>query len=700
MARLRAAEAACAARRRVAAAALLALIGLVAPAPARAQGAWDDARVTALVQAAIARRAASDTLLKDYRARAHGYLSFLAQLGDTLTEPPRLVKSSELMVDVLWRAPALSKQVVVGLRDTALYPGDIGYYSDRYGIVQSNFPDRIRLGDGRDVADVPHPVSPGAPMLYSYRVRDSLTLTLPGRRVDVWEVDVRPRDEDGPRVVGSLFLERSTGDIVRMALTFTRAAILDPRIEVLAVTLENALEEQAFWLPRRQELEVRRAGTWFDFPARGIIRARWEVGEYLINRGLAPSVLAGPPIVFANPDEVFKFPFTGRILDGLPAGTQAVTPADVERVQQVATSVIARGAIAKADPAAIGATRVSDLVRVSRVEGFALGLGTRVRPSASTVLGGAVRTGFAEGDVRGTTWLQWVPARGVLLEVAGARELRDAFDDPERSGVVNSIAAQEFGADATQPYAVREGSLALQLGTSDAIQWRAELTAGRVEGATVHAAPSTGRYAPTLVVPAMDGTRLALGASERRVEPVLGGQLAWSARLVGGRWTAAQGPGDWWTLRGRATLDYARLMDGWRLVTRTTATASAGSGALLPTQLAYAGGPVSAPGYDIAQFAARGLATLHVEGQWGIPFLPVPLGRFGRVPGTATLAPFVHVAAVGRPVAPGVAEGLYPSVGLGGLFFFDLVRVDVARGMRDGRWSFSLDLARAFWGIL
>ena len=86
------------------------------------------------------------------------------------------------MVDVLWKAPALSKQVVVGLRDTALVPGDIGYYTDRYGIVQSNFPDKIRMGDAQDVRDVPHPVSAGAPMLYSYRVRDSLTLSLPGRR--------------------------------------------------------------------------------------------------------------------------------------------------------------------------------------------------------------------------------------------------------------------------------------------------------------------------------------------------------------------------------------------------------------------------------------------------------------------------------------------------------------------------------------
>jgi hypothetical protein len=31
---------------------------------------------------------------------------------------------------------------------------------------------------------------------------------------------------------------------------------------------------------------------------------------------------------------------------------------------------------------------------------------------------------------------------------------------------------------------------------------------------------------------------------------------------------------------------------------------------------------------------------------------------------------------------------------------FDLVRLDVARGLRDGRWLFSLDVTRTFWGVM
>ena len=80
-----------------------------------------------------------------------------------------------------------------------------------------------------------------------------------------------------PRVIGALFIDRESAQVVRMAFNFTRAAFLDRQLEDLAIVLENALMSGTFWLPRRQEIEIRRAGTWLDFPVRGIIRGRWEI---------------------------------------------------------------------------------------------------------------------------------------------------------------------------------------------------------------------------------------------------------------------------------------------------------------------------------------------------------------------------------------------------------------------------------------
>jgi len=53
---------------------------------------------------------------------------------------------------------------------------------------------------------------------------------------------------------------------------------------------------------------------------------------------------------------------------------------------------------------------------------------------------------------------------------------------------------------------------------------------------------------------------------------------------------------------------------------------------------------------------------------------------------------------VDRPL--GVDGGWYPAVGLGSIGAFDLLRVDIARGLRDGRWTFSVDISRDLWPIL
>ena len=138
----------------------------------------------ALVERATARRAQqlADTGLKDYKAVAHGYVTFLAQVGEGLAEPPKVVKADELVNEVYWRAPNLSKQRILGRRDTLLLPTDIAYHRDHLGIVQNNFPAIIRLGEGDEVRDVPHPLSPAG--LDAVRLRHHATrcrCSCPGR---------------------------------------------------------------------------------------------------------------------------------------------------------------------------------------------------------------------------------------------------------------------------------------------------------------------------------------------------------------------------------------------------------------------------------------------------------------------------------------------------------------------------------------
>jgi hypothetical protein len=128
-----------------------------------------------------------------------------------------------------------------------------------------------------------------------------------------------------------------------------------------------------------------------------------------------------------------------------------------------------------------------------------------------------------------------------------------------------------------------------------------------------------------------------------------------------------------------------------------------------PQELAYFGGPITAPGYDLHSIAGTVGSATRLELQAPIPFIGIPLGRFGRIPGQAHLATYVSNALVGGAIActptfavrcPLLLNGGYPSAGLGLLTVFDVLRFDVARGLRKGGWVFNVDVSRDFWSIL
>ena len=97
----------------------LSLLLLTAYRSPLAAQAWNTPETLALVTRAVERRLVvqADSALTSYRARAHGFVFFLAQVGEGLIEPPRLVKADELDVEVYWQAPDRSKQVILGWRD-------------------------------------------------------------------------------------------------------------------------------------------------------------------------------------------------------------------------------------------------------------------------------------------------------------------------------------------------------------------------------------------------------------------------------------------------------------------------------------------------------------------------------------------------------------------------------------------------------
>jgi hypothetical protein len=666
---------------------LMAALALMA-LPAAAQR-WETPAARTLAERAVARRTQqlTDSTLLGYRAKATGYLTFLAQVGDTALLPPKVIKQDQIATEVYWAPPASSKQVVVGLRDTTLLPSDIGYYRDRYGIVQANFPDRIRMGDGKDISDVLHPFAPEGLAAYDFAVTDSLSITTAQGRIDVHRVAFRPREPQQPRAAGAAYLDVATGDIVRLELTFTRAAILDARIEHLAVVLENALIEGRYWLPRAQQIEVQRASTWWQIDVRGIIRGRWEVCCYDVDQRFPVQTFTGPAISFAPPQALRSYAFEGDILSTLPPDVAAVRSEDVERATAMAQELLARSMRERTQRAALTTPAVSELLRYNRVEGVAVGLAGRTRLLGPLWLDARGRYGVGDERAKGEAGLTWTLPQGRSLRVALRDDFTELRDVAEVSGLRNSLAAGLFGTDLSDPMGVRGVGLEATLGRALGARWRVE---ARVEDQRALTSSQGAGLPPLLAARSGEVRTLALTADGIQRRPFEGLLLA-SAQLRGFELDGASRG-----LRLSAQASYTR--GPWLL--RSTVAAVSG-GDIAPQFLALLGGPTTTPGYASYDWAARRAVTQRLERSIDVPFVPVPLGRFGTIPGKATLHPFVHgVWMDGAAGLRGERQGWYPSAGLGLEPFLGMARFDVAYGLRDGRWTFAFDVMRGWWPIL
>ena len=661
---------------------------------------WNDARALDLAQRATRRRTAqlADTTLRDYSARARGYVTFLAQSGEGLSEPPKVVKADELGVEVFWRSPDQSKQRILGRRDTLLLPTDINYHRDHLGIVQNNFPDIIRLGDGDEVMDVPHPLSPRGMGDYDYRIADSLVIRLADRTIEVFQLSIRPKNDRAPRAVGAVFVERSSAQVVRMAFSFTRVALRDQSLEDVSVILENGLIEDRYWLPRRQQIEIRRTGTWLDFPFRGIIRGRWDIRDYDVNTGLPGVLFGGDEIVLAPPERRAAFAFDGALLDGLPSDVRTVTDGDVRAVQDAARELVRAQALQRSRGTAIQARSLSDFIRVNRVEGLALGAGLTQRLGSGVRVGATARYSIADERVRGTAGMAWERASGAGLALRVERQLGEIGVVPEGSVTRNSLASQEFGSDWTSPFHREQVALRVDLPPLLERRWRVafETAIERHRRADVNATPARGTYEPAPAIADEDFLRISMLGRRPTALGIFGTEIALTGSL-----DAIRARGDGYSRgRGMLDVDIQRPIGRDRLVMRTIAAGVVGG--VMPVQYeTWFGGPVSLPGYAFHSVRGRAGVSQRIEWQHGVRGPVVPLGRYGRVPGTITLAPFTVIAwSDGRTRTGSTSSGLRPAVGLGAIGLFNLLRVDVARGLRDGRWLFSVDVTRDFWRIL
>ena len=657
---------------------------------------WNSPEALTLADRAIARRAgaAADTTLHDYRAQGHGFVFFLGAFGEGLVEPPRLIKADQLELELYWMAPGASKQRIIGWRDRAELPTDIVYHQDHLGIVQNGFGRMIRLGDGDEVQGVPHPLAAGGPLLYDYATGDTLTVQLAEREIRVVELLVRPKDVRVPRIVGTAFLDVGTAELVRLAFNFTAAAYRDATLEDVSIVLDNALYEGRWWLPRHQEIEIRRRATFLDIPARGIIRGRWEIDGYVFNTGLTGSWFAGPEIVPAPKAVRDSFPWRGSLDSAALRLAGPVRRDDLAQVRAEVARIAGRRALSAWRHSGLSIRNASELLSANRVQGVVPGAGVVWRRSGFEA---RVRAsyGFADRHADGALSgrLAITPA-GVILGASLYRDVRDIGDEPVIAPLLNSIAAQEFGIDYGDYLRAIGARLTLEYPLGGGLMGRLGVAREGVRSLAVRASPANGTFRPN---PALGGPALSLATIElRRPSEGMGvsRDASFDVSLEGGR------------SDGGAT--YVRLAAGAHVLlpvgaTRVLTRVSAGLASRdLPAHRTFVlGGRGTLLGDDFRVWGGRVSALAHLE--WRVP-VPFPSLSFGaaRTPGRITLAPFVAGGWTDRPVTgtPWLATPAVRVTTGVGVEWLGVFRIEAGYGVQSRRVHASFDVTRDLWSVL
>jgi hypothetical protein len=676
----------------------LALASAAAPLAAQDPAAWDSPRVLQIVERAQERRmeTGADRELFNYQAEARGRVYFYLDRQDTGTR--NLIRTDQLALDVYWQAPDLTKQRIVGWREAESLPSRIHYHIDHLSVVQENFGPVIRIGDGDEVRDVVHPAAAGARDVYQYLLADSLTLRLPGADapVRVYEVRVRPRDPALPGFVGTIFVERRAGDLVRMDFTFTRASYVDRYLDGIRISLDNGLWLGRYWLPNRQQVEIRRQLPELDIAAGTVIRGDMWVGSYTFNLDLPLSLFRGPPVVAAPRGQREAFPFEEEILAALEE--EGLGPAnELGWVQREAQQLLAGEILSGLPPFRLRVGAASETLRYNRAEGLSAALGAS--GTLSPWLRTAGRLGWATGAAhpRAEAELGWSRAPARAEARAFLNRLEDAGSFPAASGVLNSLHALLAGRDHTDPYYRSGVEVTLGGRPREGRRWQvgAEVAEHRPATLTsdfgVLAPPSAFRPVQpvdrgwmragelALDAPAVEGAAVRRGAALVLRGGALrregDGELAFGSGLV----DAAAGR-SW----GRRELD-VRLRGGL-------------AGGELPVQeLFLVGGRGTLPGHPFRALGGDRFALAEVTAT--LP-LREPWLR-ARLTGAAAWM------GAGEPAAGALsrwlptATGSRGSLGAGLGIFYDILRVDLARGLGEGgRWELIVETRRGFWDFL
>jgi hypothetical protein len=666
-----------------------------------ADSVWNDARALALMEMARERRSLplADTTLDNYQGRAEGLVYFYLDRRDV--DERVLIRTDQVALDVFWAQPDLTKQRIIGLRDESSLPNRMYYHLDHLTVVQNGFGDVMRMGDGDEVRDVPHPAAPGSGTVYDFRLADSLTIRLAGAPdpIKAYRIEVRPKEPDQPAFVGTVYVDHAQGDIVRMTFTFTPVSYIDPRLDHINVSLDNSLWRGRYWLPYEQSVEIRRQVPQLDFLVSSVIQARFRVSDYQFNRDLPESLFWGYRVVTVPREQREAYEFDRGIYeDLLDAGL--APPPELREIRATAARLIRDQALSGLPRLRLSLPNVSAAFRFNRAEGLHLGWGSSFRPSESTRV--EVVGGYAFGNRQASVQLGLVRDVGVTgrVRMDGYRyRLRDIGPRPGAAGAFNTLAAFQ-GDDYTDPFFASGATLMIEHRADARTQLGLRFTLESHRNATldVEAAPFGGdTFRP--VRPVEEGTLFSARVSVER-PPIesdrlsLGGRVDLEAGVFESRAFFAPG----------IDIGAVRVSGDRRSTISAGLLAGAVFGTPAPQQLFLMGGRQTIPGFAFRSFAGDVFTVARVELARDLLF-PFVRGRLTGTTGwTDLLDDDPSTSAQARVPATwntATTGGLRTSIGAGIGLGWDLLRLDLVRGLGSGgEWQFLMSIDPRFWPIL
>jgi len=265
--------------------------------PEMMASAYKDPQSRELIARARHERTVQDTSLRAYDAVSKERIT--ASMSFRASGPDKLVLRSETASRVRWQRGRGAVVDVLGARTAFpmffqgarvlsdfLEMDPIPYYPGREGLLRFF---GTNLSRNSDEGLFIHPLDRGAEMYYVFRAADSVTFMLPdGTRIRLRAVEVTARKPASDLIVGTLWFDQASGQLVRGA--FRPAAPLDIKkfveeddpksfedvpaavkpmifpmtLTISAFTVEYALHERRWWLPRSQTVNGRmRVGVFY-----------------------------------------------------------------------------------------------------------------------------------------------------------------------------------------------------------------------------------------------------------------------------------------------------------------------------------------------------------------------------------------------------------------------------------------------------